>query len=197
MTIRIILAIVIIAAAIEIGVNVNSYIDKSLAKEAIQAQIDNGRSNLALLDEKTAKLLNESAEYSTSVEAARAEIAMAQAEAPAEPIDTNLIVRSILDLGQSRQVNVTLLKTQEWAASDDPSLAGQSTTLNLEAAGPKNDLIDFIHQLPELYNTLVIDKLSVAAVRGKVDSSPEGAADQSDPPVEIYRAYLTLVVYAR
>jgi hypothetical protein len=195
MMIRVLLAIVIVAAAVMSGVYINQYINQSMAVEVIKEQIANGKRNLALLEDKTAKVNAEVAGSSSAVETSRAEIASAQSVVPEIQIDTNDIVRQILSLGKSNRVDVTVLTTQDWTLVKGQDYQCQSTTLNLEAAGTQSDVITFIKLLPGLYSTLVIDKMTVSRIQPTPvkDAPPEG----NYPASERLAANLALVIYTR
>jgi hypothetical protein len=196
MMIRIILAIVIVAAVIMAGLNVNGYLSKSLARDALKEQITNANQNLKVLEENTAKIKSETDSHGSTVETARAAIAQAQTVVPAAQIDTNEIVRQILNLGQNYRVNVVPMTMQEYSGLRDKDYECQSATLYLEASGVKVDIINFIKQLPRLYSTLVIDKMSVSRVK-EPQNLPAAAAPVSNPALERLVAYLTLVIYTR
>jgi hypothetical protein len=162
MTIKIILAIVIIAAVIDSGVFISDYFNKSFAADALNAQIVSENQNVAQLLEKTKELNSDIVKNSAEVDNVTSIIHNSNKKLPDKEISANDVVRSLLQLGQNNNVSIIPLTTQDWTRVTTLDYDYRVLKLSLEVVGTNENIVHTIQQLPGLYNTLVVENIELS-----------------------------------
>jgi hypothetical protein len=197
MMLRIILGIVIIAAVIQAGVFVSDYFNKSFAADALKSQIQNENQNMELLSAKIQELNTEIAGNTANVNKIMNAIAGESQYIPSERINSNEMVRELLELGQKNSVSVIPLTTQDWSEVKTPENDHQVLKMTLEILGTPEHITQFVGGLPELNNTLIIESIALAQniEIPAAEITPPTAANFSH--VEQFKANIALAVYAK
>jgi hypothetical protein len=192
MMIKIILGIVIIAAVIDSGVFISDYFNKSFASDALNTQIESENQNIIQLSQKTKELNSQIAKNDTSVNGVMAVIANSNQKLPDKDISPNEVVRALLNLGQKNDVTVIPLTTQDWTRVTTQDADYGMLKMALEIVGPKENIVQTIKQIPDLYSTLVIENIVVG--KPKPTTAPQLIPT---PVIDQITANLTLALYAK
>jgi Tfp pilus assembly protein PilO len=197
MTLRIILGIVIIAAAIEIGVFINGYFNQTFAADALTYQIQSSNQNLILLTEKTNALNAEIAENTSQTKQLAETISEAIAYLPSEKTNSTEVIRGLLDLGRQNLVTILPLTIQDWSPAKTANTNYQVLTIALEAKGAEENLTQFIKQVTQLNPTIVIENVTLK-ISPEAPVGPISSLTDPKPTREIqYTASFTLEMFSK
>jgi hypothetical protein len=197
MMIRIVLGILIIAAAIEAGIYITDYYNRSFAAEALNSQIESENQNLTQLKDKTRELNSEIAANNASVSDMLTAIAAENKKIPDQTISPNEIIRTLLNLGEKYNVSIIPLTTQDWARVTTKDFDYRILRISLKIVGTKDNIVQIIKQLPGLYDTLVIENISLNKFVDVPSLEMTPLPTPAAPELTQITASLTLAFYAR
>ena len=192
MMIKIILAVAIIAAVIDAGVFMSDYFNKSFAVDALNSQIESGNQNLVQLAGKTKELNSEISKDTTNVNSVMTVIANESDKIPDGEISPNEIVKTLLKLGQQYNCSLIPMTTQDWSKVSTPDFDCQVLRMSLEIMGSEENITQIIKQLPQLYQTLVIESVALSKITGTPSPEKTEASNATQ-----FTAQLNLAIYAK
>ncbi len=191
---KIIMAIVIVAALAVGAVFINDYFDKADRAEALAQQIQTDSNNLSTLSVRTREMNDEIQETTEKTNQVLDDLADASRAVP-EAINPNIIINGLLVLGQSHEVTVIPLSAQPWSGVKIGNNEYQVFRMSLEIYGEYEDTVQFIKELNDLYETLAVESLSLEKSLETPEPDPETGEEQD--PFTVITANLRLAVYAR
>lgn len=156
---RTILALIIVAALIAGGVFLNGYFNQSAAADDLASKVQNDSRNLTTLNGANQKLNQEVTTINNQTTQVMQDLADEDNALPAS-MDSNKIVRDVLDTGKDNAVTVIPLSTQDWSTLKIGKHNYQVFKMTVEVTGDQDNLIKYVKGLQGLYDTITIDNAS-------------------------------------
>jgi hypothetical protein len=194
--VEILAGILLICALLAGWLFMSDYFTHTSTAEELTSQIQVQNNSLALLSEKTRASIAEMVNNPTGIDELLSSIDRESKVIPSETIDSNDILRAILNHGQKNMVNVIPLSTQDWSKGTYKGNDYQVFKIALQVSGAQDNVIQFIRRLPDLYKTLVIGNISLKNI---IETSIAGAkaAPLATSSVAQISANLNLSLYTR
>lgn len=197
MLLRFLIIIGVIAALVVSGIFIKDYYDESSTADSISNQIQNTQKNIALVSAQTRNLEVELGSFQKRHADAQAAIEAEKNQIP-DKINSNSIVRSILLLGQEKQVTVIPLSTKEWTPVKIDRHDYQVFRMSIELNGSEQNIIEFLERLQySLYQTLVIEDVHLVKIRETPEPTGTPTPTVTPEPVERVTVNLNLAIYAK
>jgi hypothetical protein len=161
MNIRNLIALLIIVALGFGGFFLKDYFNQASEADAIVAQIKNTNQTVSTVSGQTKSLESEMADLGKRANEIQMAINTEDRKIPAR-FNSNEAVKSILLMGQMRELKVIPLSTQDWTPVKIDKHTYQVFKMTAEVIGLQERLVDFVKELQgSLYETLVIENLSI------------------------------------
>jgi hypothetical protein len=197
MTIKNLTYFMIIGALLVGGLFVNDYFNQSSAAQALTSQIQSQNQALSTLSSQTMELNTEIANDNQNVNKILNAIDNESSAIPSGKINSNDIVKAILNQSLYNFVSVVPLSTQDWSSIKTNGNDYQVFKMSLKVVGSQENVVQFIRQLPQLYNTLVIGSISLSKVTETPTPAATDTPDVTPAPVDHIEADLTLAIYTK
>ncbi len=156
---KVVVILVVIAAIALGGIFINDYFDKSAAADSLAGKIQNENKILTTISSANQKLAQEIADLNNKASQATLDIAKESKTIPTR-MNSNEIVKNVLDKGLDNNVTVIPLSTQDWSNVKIGKHSYQIFKMSVEVTGEQNSLISFMEDLQGIYDTLVIENAS-------------------------------------
>ncbi len=158
---KIILTVIIIGALAVGGFFLRDYFSQSAEAHSLQEQIANDNRTLKVVTTATSPLAGEINSLKIQQEQLRSAIATESVVIP-ERMNTNDIVRSILNAGDTYGLKVIPLSTTDWTEAKIDQKGYWVFKTNLELNGTQNGVVGFLKFIQNsLYPTLIIENLDL------------------------------------
>jgi septal ring factor EnvC (AmiA/AmiB activator) len=178
------LGIWIIAAIIVSAVFLSDYNGRSGETDVLNAKIHVDSQSLNVLTQNIKSVNTEIQEINANIAKAQTDIESAGDVIPPRENSNNLI-RSILSHGQTNQLTIIPLSTEEWTQVDIRNNPYEVFKIALSVEGQQANLLEYIKWLQKSpYPTLSIEDLTITRVMDQVEK-------------DIVRANLKLAIYAK
>jgi hypothetical protein len=197
MTIKNITYLMIIGALLIGGIFVNDYFNQSSSAQDLTSQIQSQNQALALLSDKTREINTEVANDSVSISQVLYTIDNTKNTMPPGKINSNEIVKAILNQGLYNLVSVVPMSTQDWSNVKTNGNDYQVFKISVKVVGSQENVVQFIRQLPQLYNTLVIGGVSLSKITETPTPTATETPDATPSLVSHIEANLTLAIYTK
>jgi hypothetical protein len=197
-----ILALVIVVALIAGGVFLNGYFNQSAAADDLAVKVQNDSKNLATVNGANQKLNQEIATINNQTAQAMQDLENEGKVMPAR-VNSNEIVRSVLDTGRDNSVTVIPLSTDDWSTLKIGKHDYQVFKMTVEVNGDQDNLIKFVKSIQDLYDTITIESASFTKTittptpTETVTPTPTPTATPTPTPVVSTSITVDLSVYAR
>jgi Tfp pilus assembly protein PilO len=198
-----ILAFIIIAALVAGGVFINGYFNQSAAADELANKVQNETNNLNTITGANQKLNQEIININNQTAQATQDMANESKAIPVK-MNSNEIVRKVLDKGKDNAVNVIPLSTEDWSTLKLGKHNYQVFKMTVEVNGDQDKLISFVRDLQGLYDTITIDNASftksvTSPTPTAASPTPSETPSPSATPASIVDTSITigLSIYAR
>jgi hypothetical protein len=157
----------------------------------LEEKISNATQNLKTITDKNRFLEAEISGISSEISDARGKLVLSkQSSLMPEMVNSNTIVRTVIEYGNKAGVKVIPLSTEDWKPVTIEKQDYHVFKMSVEVVGLKQNVIDFIRQVQDTINPyLVIESLDVYF------STNEGESGLSDSNTT--SADLKFAIYAR
>ena len=161
MRLKITIVIIIIAALLASGYFIRDYLNQSAAADTLNAQLAATNLKIQQLTASSQTMTLQAGKTKASQAAVQASIATESLSVPTK-VNTNIIVRDVLDTGEINQVTVIPLSTSDWARVKILQGDYWLFTMSLSLTGREQGLVYFINDMRSLYPTMIINGLSIS-----------------------------------
>jgi hypothetical protein len=195
-----ILALIIVVALIAGGVFLNGYFNQSAAADDLAVKVQNDSKNLTTVNGTNQKLNQEISTINNQTAQAMQDLENESKVMPAR-VNSNEIVRSVLDTGKDSSVTVIPLSTEDWSTFKIGKHDYQVFKMTVEVNGDQDNLIKFVKSIQGLYDTITIESASftktLTTPTPTETVTPTPTATPTPTPVVSTSITVDLSVYAR
>jgi len=194
MRLNFLLAVVIIAALITSGFFIINYFKKSTTVDELEEQIATSNEEIQELTISKQSLATEIDDLKINQTTIQDAI-IAENLTIAFKINSNEIIRNVMELGLENRTSVIPLSNSGWVKVKIQQGDYQVLTLTLTVEGNEPNVINFIRGLEDLYPTLVIESLRIS-IPITPQTSDSGTPDQTATDGRFY-SNLGIAIYSR
>jgi hypothetical protein len=187
MSIKLIIGLLIIIA-IAVGASFYTSASDQSAKGNLLAQKNNNDTqNLLTISNKTRDVEAEITGISKDITTAKATLNAIKVELP-EMVNSNIIVKKIIDFGDKTAVTVILRGTKDWASLSIDKHDYHVFKMSIEVNGPQQNVIDYTKQVQDSVDQyLIIERLEMSKIKDQqTTTGPGGPATRVNLDIALY-----------